>query len=473
MSLLRIDAAAVEWRASRAIVHAVVQGHASIGRNGFSSILLAAVLVAPLVLGAQNWRWGVSVGLGAGIPLALLALMWWGFLISSMTQQNHATSKLVPGLATRSLRLLVLAYVVVATVLTALFACAGSPVLPTLVGVCTVLTYLATMVVFPRVGMVFCAMLLVLVPLALAKLGPASMAQWFSVQRLAGLGSVFCLLTGWALLRRLSRSPWPHSAPRPDHLTVAARPANGVYARVLLRDCARADGGALLLHALGPQARMSGSWLLGPQAGSWLVCAMGLSGICLAFPVPGLARPGVAIGPLSVALCMALQLQAIVPHSLIRTFYRNRSEQSLVRLTPRAPNAGALNGVLGRALLRELALCWAGTSLLILALAFLLGASGTQVLRLVPACCLGIVASAMALRDYAARGSVARDVAPGYALRLITSLAMVDAALLGTPGNAAWWVIGVLVMLASAGWARHRWARMVASPPAFPAGRMP
>ncbi|NHZ81023.1 hypothetical protein F2P44_17335 [Massilia sp. CCM 8695] len=59
-----------------------------------------------------------------------------------------------------------------------------------------------------------------------------------------------------------------------------------------------------------------------------------------------------------------------------------------------------------------------------------------------------------------------------YALWLVPGWALEYAALHGSVDNATWLLIGVAALLAGAGWVRHRWARMVAPPPAFPGGRM-
>ncbi|NHZ81024.1 hypothetical protein F2P44_17340 [Massilia sp. CCM 8695] len=170
---------------------AAVQSRASVGGNWLSWILLAAVLVGPPLAGALSGRWGRSIGMGAGVPLALL---WWGLLLASVVQQNHRASKLVPRFAERSLRVLALAYLAIAAVLALLFACTGAPVLLTLVIVCPVLTYFATIMVVPVMGYLSCAM--PFMPAVLSWVAPGLPELLLSEGRLAAADVVFCVSWG-------------------------------------------------------------------------------------------------------------------------------------------------------------------------------------------------------------------------------------------------------------------------------------
>ncbi|NHZ35231.1 hypothetical protein [Massilia rubra] len=460
MSALRIDDAGAEWRASGAIAMAAIRGRTSLGGNGLSWLFLAAMLVTPLVAGALSGQWRRSIGLGAGIPLALLSLLWWGLLLASMAQQNHVASKLVPDLARRSVRLLALVYLSVASVLTGLFVLAGAPLIPTLVIVCTVMSYFALMVVFPLLGYLVCATLFL--PGVVSWLVPGLPEQVLSVDLLSAVGALFCVVVGYALPRRLLRSPWPLRAPALAGRAPVGR-AGGAYARALRRDCARGAAGPLLLHALGPALRLERGWLIGA------VCVSAIGVVAGAL---GWSKGKTFVLPMPALMAAALLLQAAVPHALVWAFRRTRAQQSLLRLAPRAPGAAAMNAVLARALLGRLAGCWAIISVLTLALAFGIGASLAEVARLLPACCLGIGASALALRNYAGDAGARNGVLGACTLWLLPAAALQYAALSGRFDNATWCMIGAVTLLAGAAWARHCWLRMVTAPPAFPAGRL-
>ncbi|UOD27278.1 hypothetical protein INH39_17225 [Massilia violaceinigra] len=463
MSVLRIDDLGAEWRASRAITVAAIRSRTSLGGNGLNAVFLALALVIPLLAGALSGHWLVSIGLGAGIPLSLLALMWWGLLLPSIARQNHAASILVPDFATRSQRLVALLFVLVATVLTALFACAGAPVLPTLVLVCSVMIFTATFVVLPRLAYLCCAALFM--PGVVSWFAPGVPERWLSADRLTAIGAACCVAIGYALLRRMARGPWPvpgHGLV-PGGMARGGRAAGGAYARMLRRDCVRGDAGVLLLHALGPAVRLERTWWIG---------AVVFSAMSVAAGAVGLFKATSFVLPMPAMMCFLLLLQAMLPYGLVLAFRQTRAEQSLLRLAPRMPGAAAMNTVLARALLGRLAACWAIINLLTLTSAFGLGASLTEVVRLLPACCLAMGASALAMRDYAADEGAPGAVLAACAVWLLPALALQYAALSGRFDNAIWWTLGAVTVLAGAVWARHCWLRMVKAPAAFPAGRL-
>lgn len=460
MSALRIGDVGAEWRASRAIAVAAVQSRASLGSNWLSWLFLALAVILPLAVGLTSGQWGRAIGLGAGIPLAAPALIWWTQLLSSLARQNHPGSKLLPDFAGRSLRLLSFAYAVIAGVLTVLFSCAGASTVLALLGVCTVMNFCATMLVFPRLSWWVC--LAPLLPKAVSMVAPHYSAQVFNAATLTGAGLAFCAVSTYAVLRRLRHGPWP--VPR---LPQAAWKLNrqspaGWYARQLRRDCAGGHPGTLLLHALGLQGRI---------AGRWLACAAGIGALCLVAAACGVSSGAAVSAPMAGVLGMALLFQVGMPHLLIDAVSRTRAEQALVRLAPLAPGAADLNRVLARALLRELAGCWVGTSIATLALAFMLGVSAVEVLRLLPACLVGIGASAMALRDYARTGSGGKAVPASYGVWISASWALGIAALSGRFDGGTWAMLGLATLLGGAAWMVHRWRLMVAAPVAFPALR--
>ena len=233
--------------------------------------------------------------------------------------------------------------------------------------------------------------------------------------------------------------------------------------RVALRcERRRADPGTMLMHALGPMAHWT-SW-----SGA-IVVVMVVSvivHIVLAVPRGAAAQSfaGVLLdaGPGMMALVVAFS-----------TAQYAQGEQALLRLTPLAGNVALLNRRLATRLLRQALSVWVLLTAALTGASFALGTGPDGLLRQLGLCSLaGQVAMMGLLGDYASvRGgwNLALGLRAGaYAL----VQALVAVALGKLTGTTAWpWLIDIslavcLVQL------RLDWRRMLAAPPAFPAGRL-
>jgi hypothetical protein len=152
---------------------------------------------------------------------------------------------------------------------------------------------------------------------------------------------------------------------------------------------------------------------------------------------------------------------------------RTRGEQALLRLTPLAGNAALLNRRLATQLLRQALAIWGLQSVAMLGvtLPFLTGPDA--LLRQIGLCCVaGQVAMMGLLDDYSsARGGW--NLTKGLrAAALAAVQALVAAGLGALTGTPAWpWLTGIALTVCAIV-LRRDWRRMLAAPPAFPAGRM-
>ena len=240
------------------------------------------------------------------------------------------------------------------------------------------------------------------------------------------------------------------------------------YFFALRRDLRKADPGAMLMHALGPAAHWS-AWIGGLvtvvfMAGCASVVSMltDTSGSQEFFSL--LTTAGPALLALTIAFSTARYGQQI---------RRTRGEQALLRLTPLAGDAALLNRRLATRVLRQALACWAVLTVGVLAVSLLLGAGPAVLLRQLGLCSLaGQVAMMGLLGDYAG-GTGGWHLMLGLragALAAMQALAAVGLAWI--TGTTAWpWLIEISLAVCAV-LLRLDWKRMLAAPPAFPAGRM-
>lgn len=229
----------------------------------------------------------------------------------------------------------------------------------------------------------------------------------------------------------------------------------------------RADPGAMLMHALGPMAHWT-AW-----AGAVVVIvAIGVGAHIVLGSSYGTEVRSVTGGVMGAGAMMALiTVFSTAPYG--QQLRRTQGEQALLRLTPLAGNGALLNRRLAAGLLRQALVVWLLLTVASTGAALLFGAGPDALLRQMGLCSLaGQVAMMGLLGDYA-RGAggwhLALSLRAGaYAL----VQALVAMGLGKLTGTTAWpWLIEIslsvcLVQL------RLDWKRMLAAPPAFPAGRM-
>lgn len=142
-------------------------------------------------------------------------------------------------------------------------------------------------------------------------------------------------------------------------------------------------------------------------------------------------------------------------------------------MTPRAGDAALLNRRLAGRVLRQALGCWAALTLVVLGVSLLLGAGPDALLRQLGLCSLaGQVAMMGLLGDYAG-GTGGWHLMLGLRAGALAAVqALVAVGLAWLTGTTAWpWLIEIslavcIVLL------RLDWKRMLAAPPAFPAGRL-
>jgi hypothetical protein len=239
-----------------------------------------------------------------------------------------------------------------------------------------------------------------------------------------------------------------------------------VYGAMLQRDLRRPRPGKLLMHALGPVAHWS-AWS-GSVASA---LALGL-GVRLLLVWRGEGRVlhslggGLGVG-LTAAVIMVVFSTAVFSQQIRKT----AGEQALLRLTPLAGQAALLNQRLARELLKG-ALCnWLMLTVAIVLATVLIGGDLALVLRLAALCVLaGQVAMAGLLDDYAGEGGWSPSLALGVGLVALVEL-LVALLLQKLSGVSIWAWVALIAIGAGAWQLRRSWRAMLASKPAFPAGR--
>ncbi len=240
------------------------------------------------------------------------------------------------------------------------------------------------------------------------------------------------------------------------------------YLVALRRDARRADPAAMLMHALGPAAHWT-AWI----GGMVTFLIIGVVGrVVLEWSQAAGAQwffgwmtdGGPAVLSVAIALSTAQYGQQL---------RRTPGEQALLRLTPVAGDAALLNRRLATRVLRQALGCWAVLTVVVLGVSLLLDAGPDALLRQFALCTLaGQVAMMGLLGDYA-HGTGGWHLMLGLrAAALAAVQALVAVGLGRLTGTTPWpWLIEIalavcLVQL------RLDWKRMLAAPPAFPAGRL-
>lgn len=447
-----------EWCASIAIVRAGLQWRAGMGRNWPSWIILGAALLLAAIFLATTGDMRKAIGIGAAIPLAMLAFFWWFVLLISVIEQNHALARLVPDLRARSARTLAGVALLGATFFGVLFWIGGIPFVTAWLTACAIAA--ATLCVLAYFSIVISAYLLGLAAHKWGGVDFAALLQLVSYDAKAAASLAIIALAAIVAFRRLMREAgrqggkltglFQQGLGTAFALPVAARSAR-----------AGADTGTLLLHGLGPRMHASLTGLVTPfvftGCGLGLLAASSLdvSWKAMRFPIA----------------CMPLILQAAALFVVFNAMRFVPREQALLRLAPLAPAAPMLNAVLGRALLRRFLLQWAVTSAMALAILALLGTGPGDLLRFASLYCLPLLAGTALLHDYARWRVTSVGLQLAATALVAFTLIMLLLAMTRKYHPAAWLAMGVASVALSMLLARLRWHAMLAAPPAFPAGR--
>jgi hypothetical protein len=230
----------------------------------------------------------------------------------------------------------------------------------------------------------------------------------------------------------------------------------------------RADPGTMLMHALGPTAHWT-AWI-GAIA---VVLLLGVGGRVLLASTHVPAVDTFAHGVFGAAPGLLALVIVFSTAQYGQQLRRTRGEQALLRLTPLAGDAALLNRRLATRLLRQALAIWVLLTVAVLAVTLSFASGPDGLLRQLALCCVAGQAAMMGLLgDYASeRGgwNIALALRAGSYV-LVQALAAVG---LGTlTGTTAWpWLIEISLAVCAVQ-LRLDWKRMLAAPPAFPAGRM-
>lgn len=451
-----------ELTACAAMVRLAFQTRTNQGSNWLTWCIAALVLLVPALAFAVSGKLAPSIGAGAGIPLALLAALWWTLLVSSLAQQRSHTTRLVPGSGRRAVAVMLAGGTLITLVLTVLFALAGASALTAARLIVLALSIAAASAVVPHFAPVLFGLIIV----------QAFFSKWLASafpslldDVLVPLAPVLILGLGYAALRAVyvgsqqadfavalrQRARW---------VQASGKGQSAWFARALRRDCAEGRVAALLMHAVGPAGRA-------PKA------AFFAAGAVILLLVTYVAPARVAYyNPLLRGLIPALMvaLQVVVASTIVQAVYKARREQALVRLAPRAPAAHALNALLARSLLVEYGRCWLGSTMLALASLYFLGVDGAVLLRVVAVFLVTLTWGNLLLRDYSSERG-ANGSAMARIMILLGACALVLAAPITFFRAGPWLAVGCAVLVAGAALAFQRWNRMLRAPAAFPAAR--
>lgn len=457
------------------IWYGAVTSNTSLPLRGIEMILLG--LLAALFLAGTLYieaPVGTVLACSVCVPLAIAgAMLWMRYVAGAVRQNSPAHAALVPRLNRRLRQAAVLAF--------------AAAMLPVLAGA-TAVPYGMGLVALCAAGLILFGIGRGGVQQAMLVVGAGSMALVFSgptvwsfMLQPAVLAGCFLLigLLGWYGLHavfpaagerhfrlfQLQHRSIAQGTSLKDYTKVqqssgACRP---LYRWMLARDIAGGKAERLLLHAMGPGghrhdwmlpvAMLLGFAALGKLASHW-------------FPLIG---NFMAHSPLVPAVMIGM----IAPFaSAIRWSPKIEStpaEQALVRLAPRCPSSQRLNAVLGRQLLRISLTEWLVGVLAVVGVSAWWGASPATLMAE-----LAFISAALALAGAPLRNLARKQSAPAwrsYALGVVVLLlAGGGYASAGQPWQ--WAALTAATVVVSCLIVSTRWRTFMASPVAFPAGRM-
>jgi hypothetical protein len=241
------------------------------------------------------------------------------------------------------------------------------------------------------------------------------------------------------------------------------------FYRITLRcDLRRADPGAMLMHALGPTAHWT-AWI---GAIAVMLLIGGGANIALGWSHGAVAQAFVG----QIAIVGSGLLALVIVFSTAQygqQLRRTRGEQALLRLTPLAGATALLNRRLATRLLRQALSIWILLTVAVLAVALPFASGPDALLRQLGLCCVAGQAAMMGLLgDYASERGGWNLALALRAGAYVLAQALVAMGLGRLTGTTAWpWLIEISLAVCAVQ-LRLDWKRMLAAPPAFPAGRM-
>jgi hypothetical protein len=453
----------VEWAAWRAILMQPLLARRAEGSLWLSWMLLVLALAfAAGSMAVASKKATLLCIVCLGLSLGMLLVMWWGYLFNSiLTQSSPAALQLAPHMRKRTRRVMVTAWAVVTLAMT---LAVGMPLgYPGHVAVITGLVLLEMTVMASTRRLAIVATLLWLTWFADFRL-PAWLTAFWASDAAVAVGVLLLVLDGRAALRRMFGTPYGLKAWKQSQL--APSPATLQVVRLLSE-----------MRIDGPRRQPQFTRVLGPAAfgGTRTLLAV-LVVVCVAIRVlieaqgTGSAHERLYMTR-ALVLIAVLFVQAMMTFSEASRCYKRRTEQALVRLSPAAPVAGDINRSLASYLLGSFVTMWGLSSVVALAMLWVLGATAGEVLRAAAVCGVSLVLAGALLRDYA-RGVVTDHLQPLlFAVGAAAALLLAPTAVRGKFSGQAWAWFALAGMTATVLFIWRRWRRMVQAAPAFPAAR--
>jgi len=472
-----VSAHASAWRDYRSIWAATVSGRDSNSSQWLNWLGLLLVVVGCIARAIDLMPAAVFPKFEVAVAAGWLTMVWMVLFIPASVLMNSASNaRLVPRQRRRLLQMAAGSWVLIVAGVS--FACSSWEYFP------LIATYLLGAALV-RTGMRQAMVLFVFPanwPLISRRLLPAELVQAMtSTPGLVVESLALLLLSAWTLWRLYPAGGDRHLA---GHAKVAAtiksyeartmRAQRGAswssrlaYGPVLRHDSRKGKPVAMLMHALGPAGHWT-AWIVG--AAVILAASLALRLVPLLFgrpPAKGasdwLLGFGLSVSGFMVMFCTA---------HLVQQLRTSAGEQGLLRLTPLAGSTALLNRRLATGLLKAGLGSWGMLTGVILLSAWLLGADSAVLVRYVGTCCLGgQLAMSGLLGDL-------RRVLPTYDLERFIKLSLQGGCNLAIAGAlsllggvfAVWLalvsIVGAVLLLALG------WRKMLASRPAFPAGRI-
>lgn len=455
---------AAELKAWAQILRQPIQHRRSMGGLGslgmtWSMLLLALVAVAGGTAMQPSRARALVFAFGAGVPLGMLCLMWWIYLLRSITEQcRPVAGRLVPRMRERARDVTVAAWGAIVVLMVLVFALPLGH--PWHVAAIAGLTLLHLNVAFPIVW---------LLGVFGSTLG-LPIAGWTAAIWNSDAAAVAGLVLVAFELRRFVRGMFGAS----PHLTTATQttPLLAMIGRGMARAdrlarfffpkaAERADDRPLFMRVLGGQGNSVPRFELAVLT---VGCAVMVGWNAYqgrdAHEELHLVRAAIVF--------VLLGIQLVVASSMLTSFASRIQEQGLVRLTAGAPNAAEMNRILARHFLTRQAKMWGAYAALSVAALLVLAATLDETLRALAVCTFALPLMGVPLADHA------RGVKGLSSIVGVLAVGVGVCALLAVWGKGSlslWAIVALLTVCAAAAFVALRWTRMVRAAPAFPARR--
>ncbi|WLI89827.1 hypothetical protein Q4S45_01515 [Massilia sp. R2A-15] len=433
-------------------------GLGSLGMTSFLLLVALAAVVGGAAMHPSRER-AFVVAWGAGIPLSMLCLMWWIYLLRSIAEQcRPVTGRLVPRLRERARNVTVAVWCAIVVVMLLVFALPlGHPWHVAAVAGLALLHLNGAFVIYWFLG-VFGSTL------------GLPIATWMEMIWNSDAAAAAGLVLVAFELRRFVRRMFgvsPHLAQTTQTPPLEAMIRRG-FAWVdrtaglfVSKSGMRADDRPLFVRVLGGQGDSVPRFELAVLT---VVCAA-LAGWNAYQGKDAHAELHFVRAAIVIVL---LGVQLLVASSMLTSFASRIQEQGLVRLAAGAPNAAEMNRILARHFLARQAKMWGAYAALSMAALLVLGATLDEALRALAVCAFALPLLGIPLADHA---RAVKPLSPVVGVAAVGVGICAFLAVWGKGSMTTWSVVALATVCAAAAFVGIRWTRMVRAAPAFPARR--